>query len=161
MNKTIVIAPYSSKLLSGKRNPKNYPYFPELVRLLKEKGCYIIQIGGSSGEAKIEGVNETRFGLSFIELKGFLLDTPFSKKILISVDTWLPHFANYHKKPCYVIWGVSDPLLFGYPLHTNFLKDRKYLRETQWLFWEGVEYRDDCFISPSEIFQRISEDNNL
>jgi len=38
----IIISPYSKKLMSGKNNPKNYPYWKELIRLIKEP---IVQVG--------------------------------------------------------------------------------------------------------------------
>ena len=38
----IIISPYSKALRSGKRNPKNYPYWQELIELIKEP---IVQIG--------------------------------------------------------------------------------------------------------------------
>ena len=52
MSKTIILAPYSRNLRNGKRNPKNYPFFKELVEELKKLGHTIIQIG-IEGETEI------------------------------------------------------------------------------------------------------------
>lgn len=38
----IVIAPYAKQLLSGKRNPKNYPFWDALIPLLPRP---IVQVG--------------------------------------------------------------------------------------------------------------------
>jgi hypothetical protein len=38
----IIISPYAKALLSKKQNPKNYPYWKELISQIKEP---IIQIG--------------------------------------------------------------------------------------------------------------------
>ena len=38
----IIIAPYAQKLISGKENPKNYPYWEELIKQIDEP---IIQVG--------------------------------------------------------------------------------------------------------------------
>ena len=40
----IIISPYSKKLENGKMNPKNYPYWKELISLLL-KSETIIQVG--------------------------------------------------------------------------------------------------------------------
>ena len=38
----IIISPYSKRMRNGKRNPKNYPWWPEVIRDLKEE---VIQVG--------------------------------------------------------------------------------------------------------------------
>ena len=61
--KTILISPYSRRLRSGNLNPKDYPYWEELVKLLKIDGWNVIQVG-TSGEKVIGGVNEVLTNLS-------------------------------------------------------------------------------------------------
>jgi hypothetical protein len=72
----------------------------------------------------------------------------------ISVDNFFPHLANLQKKAGYVIWGQSDPKIFGYAYNNNLLKDRLFLREKQFDIWECVEYREDVFLTPEEIVKK-------
>lgn len=38
----IIISPYAKKLISGKQNPKNYPFWKELIKMIDEP---IVQVG--------------------------------------------------------------------------------------------------------------------
>lgn len=156
--KTVVIAPYSSKLHNGKINAKNYPYFPELIKLLKNKGFYIIQIG-VSGEARFEGVNEFKTNLSFKELEVLAWK---DETLLISVDSFFSHFCHTIGRSCIVLWGKSDPNVFGYTENINVLKDRKYLRNAhdQFVFWNDVEFDSEVFVKADQVM-KIIENINL
>jgi hypothetical protein len=160
--KTAIIAPYSSKLPDGKRNPKDWHDWVPFITLMKNAGYYIIQIG-TSGEAKLDGVNEHRLNLSFLELEGLLRDNPFSKKTIISVDSFLPHFCAYHKiAPIHVVWGQSDYKIFGYPIHNNITKDYpNYLRpgKEQYFLWTMCEYKEEAFPTAQEVMDKIVLDN--
>ena len=109
MKDYILISPYSRKLRNGKENPKNYPYWKELVSLLKKNDFYIIQTG-ISGESVIEGVDEVRFNLKLKDLKELILNS----FIYISVDNFFQHYASSLKKRGIVLWSKSDPNIFGY-----------------------------------------------
>ena len=63
----IIISPYSRKLRNGKTNPKNFPHWEKLVKLLKEDGHTIIQVG-VKGEKELQGVDEVKFNLPLKEL---------------------------------------------------------------------------------------------
>lgn len=156
--KTVIISPYSSKLHNGKPNAKNYSYFPELIKLFKNKGFYIIQIG-VSGEARFEGVNEFKQNLSFKELEVLAWK---DETLLISVDSFFPHFCHTIGRSCIVLWGKSDPNVFGYKENINILKDRKYLRNAhdQFVFWNDVEFDPEVFVKADEIM-KIIENINL
>ena len=57
----IVISPYSKKLRNGKENPKNYPYWEELIAWIQiNVGFDIVQVG-VEGETKL--VDDCRFNL--------------------------------------------------------------------------------------------------
>ena len=47
----IIIQPYAKPLVNGKRNPKNYPYWKELISKIKEP---IIQIGVEGEEQLVD-----------------------------------------------------------------------------------------------------------
>jgi ADP-heptose:LPS heptosyltransferase len=143
----IIISPYSQKLRNGKDNPKNYPYWQQLIELLHEHE--LIQIG-VHGEEKL--VEDCRFNLSFKELRELIKEVDF----FISTDNFFQHFCHHYNKHGIVIWGQSDPLIFGYEHNINLLKDRKYLREKQFWLWEQCEYKIEVFVTPEEIIKKIS-----
>lgn len=154
--KKIIISPFSRKLRNGNSpNPKDFPWWKELIILLKQKDYYIIQIG-RTGEEKIDGVDEIQFDLPFNKLKE-MLDDCFT---FISVDNFFHHFASYYGKKGIVIFGQSDPLIFGSENNINILKDRKYLRQNQFDFWENTKYNEDVFVNPEEIFNKLYKYDN-
>ena len=139
----IIISPYSSKLKNGLQNPKNYPYFNEVIKELKKEGIYTIQIG-VDGEEKFKEANEYQFNLNLKDLERLTL----SVDTFISVDNFYPHLCNLINKKGIVIFSQSDPLIFGHSLHINLLKDRSYLRENQFWLWEQCSYNYEAFINP-------------
>lgn len=157
--KQVIISPYAAKLRSGQNNPKNYPYWQELVQLLKNDGFRVIQVG-VAGENIIGGVDEVKFSLSFDDLYKLIFLNNYSNNEVISVDSFIPHFcSNCSELPrrSTVIWGQSDPNIFGYSHNLNLLKNRKYLRKEQFLFWENVPYIKESFLTAEEIFTKLKE----
>lgn len=146
----VIISPYSRSLKNKLPNPKNYPYFPKLIKELKNKGWYIIQIG-IDGEEKFEEVDEYQFNLNFQELKQLTL---FSDTF-ISVDNFYPHFCNLINKSGIVIFSQSNPDIFGHKLHINLLKDIKYLKNNQFSTWEETQFNIEAFIPPEIIIQNL------
>jgi ADP-heptose:LPS heptosyltransferase len=147
----IIISPYSKKLRNGGNNPKNYPYWKELISLINHrllKTEEIIQVG-VEGETQL--VDDFRKNLSLEELKSLVLQC----RTWISVDSFFQHFAWDLEKPGIVLWGQSDPLIFGHPENINLLKGRKYLREKQFWWWEQCEYDAEAFVKPEEIIKYL------
>lgn len=144
----ILIFPFAQKLQNGKNNPKNYPYWKELIKLLTEKNHHITQVG-VSGEEQL--VPDFRKNLPFSELA----------KLVKKCDTWIgvdsfgQHFCWSQNKPGIVIWGQSNPKIYGHDMHINLLKDEKYLMKDQFLMWELVDYREDCFVTPQEVIEKL------
>lgn len=148
----IIISPYSKPLINGNRNAKNYPYWKELICLIAGSTLDdIVQIG-TDKEEKIEGAEYFAKNVPFNILKDKVC-TPNS--IVIGVDNFLPHFAYYYGKTMIVLWGQSDPMLFGYKANLNYLKDRKYLRKDQFNTWEAVPYIEEAFLSAEKVFEQI------
>jgi ADP-heptose:LPS heptosyltransferase len=143
----IIISPYSKKLRNGKNNPKNYPFFKQLVELIDEP---IVQIGIEGEEQLVE---DFRKNLSLKELGSLVNEC----RTWISVDSFFQHFCWDLGKPGIVLWGQSDPNIFGHPENINMLKDRKYLREKQFWIWEQCEFRDDCWVSPEEVVKQLNK----
>jgi ADP-heptose:LPS heptosyltransferase len=136
---------------NGKLNPKNYNKWDKVVELLNSKNEYeLIQIG-IDGDHKIKGINNFFFSKNMSELKDLLL----SCYTWIDVDSFFQHMGYYYNKPGVVIFGVSDPNIFGYKKNINLLKDRKYLRKDQYMIWDNVEYNSEVFIDPEIVVNSI------
>ena len=146
--KEILISTYSSKIRSGVRNPKNYPWWPEIILGLHERGYAVSQLCQNDELLFIDSFYHN-FSLKEIQKKMELCFTWFS------VDNFLPHLANLISKPGIAIFGQSDPLIFGYPQNLNILKDRKYLRKEQFVWWSLTDYREEVFESPEIILQKF------
>lgn len=141
----IIIAPYAQKLRSGKQNPKDYPYWKELIQLINEP---IVQIGVDGEEQLVE---DFRKNLSLEDLSGLVKEC----RTWIAVDSFFQHFAWDLGKYGIVLWGQSDPVIFGHPDNTNLLKDRRYLRQNQFLLWDMAEYNTECFVQPEDVIKYL------
>jgi len=139
----ILIHPYAKPLRNGKENPKNYPYWEELISLIDEP---IVQIG-VEGEKQL--VPDFRKNLSILELRHLLDEC----KTWIGIDSFFQHLAWDCQKPGIVLWSVSDPLIYGHKENTNLLKDRVYLAKNQFLWWDFTEHNSDAFVKPKEILK--------
>lgn len=141
----ILISPFAQKLRNGERNAKNYPFWEELVTKIEEP---IVQIW-TSWEEKL--VRDFRAGLSFKELSSLLKEC----RVWIGVDSFFQHFAWYEGKYGIVLWGRSDPNIFGHKENINLLKSRDNLRENQFDIWENVPYDPSVFHDPDTILKYI------
>lgn len=141
----IIISPYSKQLINGKRNPKNYPYWRELIPMIDD---HIVQVG-IDGEEQL--VPDFRKNLSIAELKQLLKEC----KTWISCDSFFQHLGWSEGKRGIVLWSVSDPKIYGHVENINLLKDRSYLSKTQFFWWDSVEYNADAFVKPEEIIYNL------
>ena len=148
--KNIIISPYSF----NPQHPKSYIYWKKLISLLKKEGYKITQIG-KSGEEKIKGINDYLFDASFKDLEKRIL----SCKLWISGDNFLQHFVNSLNTPIkgVVIWGMSDPKIFGYHYNANILKSEKYLRKFQVAPWNIEKQNAEVFEKPEVIFNVVKK----
>ena len=143
----IIISPYSKALLSGKQNPKNYPYWETLIEMIDEP---IIQVGI---ETEKQLVPDFRKNLPITELRKLIQEC----RTWISCDSFFQHLGWDEGKKGIVLWGVSDPLIYGHPENINLLADRKYLEENQFLWWEFVEHRNERFVKPHVVLEHLKE----
>ena len=144
----IIISPYSKALLSGKQNPKNYPYWKELIEMIDEP---IIQVG-IEGEKQL--VPDFRKNLPIATLRELLGQC----RTWVSCDSFFHHLAWDEGVPGIVLWSVSDPLIYGHPENVNLLKDRSHLVDNQFLWWEFVEHKNERFVKPKEIITYLNEE---
>ena len=143
----IIIAPWSRALRNGGLNPKNYPWWSELISMIKEP---IIQVG-SNGEPKL--TNDMRTNLPLADLKKLLAEC----KTWISVDTFFQHLAWSEGKKGIVLWGPSDPLIYGHPENINLLANRDLLVKNQFLMWEQQEYDENRFVKPQVVIKELAK----
>ncbi len=145
----ILFCPFSRLLRNGKTNAKNYPWWGEVVHELS-KNHVVTQIG-SPGEPEIEGVSRAYLGFPLESVKKMVKD----HHMILSVDNFLPHFANLYDKGGVVIFGRSDPNIFGYDHNVNILLNREYLRKDQFQIWEIVEYSDRIWPSSDFVVKEV------
>ena len=141
----IIIAPYAKQLKNGKRNPKDYPWWPELIELIEEP---IVQVGIST-ETKL--VEDFRPDLTIQQLRELIAQC----RTWIGVDSFFQHLAWDCGKSGVVLWSVSDPLIFGHPENINLLKDRANLAANQFLWWDFVEHDENKFILPKDVIKYV------
>ena len=139
----IIIHPYAKPLIKGQTNPKNYPYWKELIGLISEE---IIQVG-VEGEQQL--VPDFRKNLTMPQLRQLIKEC----RTWISVDSFFQHLAWSEGKPGIVLWSVSDPLIFGHPENINLLKDRANLASNQFLWWDFTPFNENTFVKPEEVIK--------
>jgi ADP-heptose:LPS heptosyltransferase len=145
----IIISPYSKALNNGNTNPKNYPYWEELIAWIQINiGFDIVQVG-IEGEKQL--VEDFRKNLSIEELKDLIQEC----HTWIGCDSFFQHLAWTMRKKGIVLWSVSDHNIFGHPENINLLKNRSYLVENQFLWWEYVPHNPDAFVKPEEVVKYI------
>lgn len=141
----IIISPFAKKLREEKLHPKNYPYWTNLIEKIDEE---IIQVGV---QGEIQLVQDFRKNLSLQELTVLVKEC----KTWISVDSFFQHFCWDLKKPGIVIFGPSDPTIFGHPENVNLLKDKKYLRERQFWLWEQCDFDENAFVKSNVVVDAL------
>ena len=153
----ILISPWAQKLPPDKAdyNPKNFPHWNETIKLIRYKlpDLSIIQLGSGS-ETLVEGITETAFNKGPAEL----LELAKNCNAWISVDSFFQHFCAYYKIPNgIVIFGQSDPKIFGYPFNTNLLKDKNYLRDDRFKHWWHTTNRPEAFVDAETVAKTLFE----
>lgn len=142
----IIISPYSKRLLNGRQNPKNYPFWRELIPMIDD---HVVQVG-IEGEEQL--TPDFRKNLPLKELKALIAEC----KTWISCDSFFQHLAWVEGKKGIVLWSVSDPVIYGHSENVNLLKSRECLAENQFLWWEYVEHNPTKFVEP-EVVKRALE----
>lgn len=149
----IIISPYAKAMRNGKAHPKNYPHWERLIPMIEEP---IVQVG-VSGELPL--VNDFRPNLSLTELATLVKEC----KTWISVDSFFQHFCWDIGKPGIVLFGQSNPAIFGHPENINLFATRPfapgrevaYFRDKQFWLWEQVEARDEAFVQPEVVIDNL------
>lgn len=146
----VVIFPYAKKIREGLPSPKNYPYWKELVKILVEEGQEVIQVSPID-EERIEGTKIVTGTLEFDSIETLVSKADY----YISIEGFAPHLLT--KNRGFVIFGVSDPMLYGYNRNINILKNRKYLKANQTDYWHKEDVNEDAYLTADEVWKIISE----
>lgn len=142
----IIIAPYAKAMRVDKPHPKNYPYWPELISGIND---HVVQVGV---EGEYQLTKDFRKGLSIAELTKIIK----ACHTWISVDSFFQHLAWDAGKKGIVLFGQSDPLIFGHPENINLLASRKLLREKQFWLWEQTELNPETFVRPKIVLEALA-----
>jgi ADP-heptose:LPS heptosyltransferase len=132
--KVMLVAKGVKPMRNGKSNPREYPYWDELIRKLQDKFLIV--------EVEV---------MPLPELKQLIL----SCDIWIAVESFFQHYAWSLGKYGYVLWGQGDPLIFGHKENVNLIKDRKNIRSNVFEFWENAECKPETFLKPDEVLNYI------
>lgn len=147
----IIISPYARALRSGEKNhPKNYPHWDRLIPMIKELDDTIFQVG-SGNEEPLPGITEMCLNYSLTELAKVVNLC----KTWVSVDSFFQHFCWDLGKRGIVLWGQSDPNIFGHPENINLLLSRNKLRPKQFWMWEQTHYDASAFVQPEEVITAL------
>lgn len=145
----IIIHAWSRKLRNGNENPKNYPYWKDLILLLEQAGHQLIQIG-EEGEEQL--VPDFRKGLKFKELKELIKDCD----TWIAIDSFFQHLAWRVGKRGIVLFGQSNPRIFGHSENMNLYVAERYFRQWQFQTWEEIDNKPDAFVLPNVVMKHIN-----
>lgn len=145
----ILFAPFAAKApsLKGQPSPKDYPWAKELAELLREHN--VVQVGGNGDE---QLTPDFRRNLSFRDLGNLILESDTG----ICCDSYLQHYYWFLKRRAIVLFGISDPLIFGHPENMNLLKDRNFLRPQQFDLYYLTDYKPEAFVTPEKVVEALN-----
>ena len=142
-----MISPWAKQLPDNKINPKNYPWWPQLISLLPQP---VVQVG-VTGEQQL--VSDFRVNLNLSELAALIKSSNF----WISCDSFVQHYAWDLGKPGVVLWGPSNPIIYGHPENLNITKGAQFQSKDQFLMWHLIENRTDWWYSPDQVVSQIKQ----
>lgn len=148
-NNSLVISPFSR----AENTAKNYPFLIDLIQRIKDNTTLnIIQLG-TKNEFKLRNSDIFYTDLSFNEIEELIKNC----KVWLSIDNFLQHFINSlnFKKPGIVLWGKSDPEIFGYSQNINILKSKHYLRNDQFNIWHSEPINNDVWYDADTVYNKI------
>lgn len=145
----ILIFPWSRNTSEGKPSPKNFPYWGETVAGLAASGHEVLQLSCAQ-EAAVPGARR----MDDLPLEK-IAELIKSSETWLSVDNFAHHMAWTLKEPGIVIFGMSDPAIFGHPENINILKDARYLRARQFGLWSQEPENPAAFVGPQAVLEAV------
>ena len=136
--------------MPGIPSPKDYPFRLELIDKLKAQGHYLVQVG-SAADAVLPGIDEAVLGRPLPEVEQLVKNAD----LFISIDSLLPHMANYLGKRGVVLWGRGDYRVFGYMHNINLIASENNIRPDRFGFWDNIVVTPDMFVSPDAVVASV------
>jgi len=150
--KIILLIPNTSQKSNKGPNCKTYPYWNELIDLLRPK--YSLWQLLLNSEEKLLNVDKYVFVDRMIWEQIDFLEQCHT---WISIDNYFQHLvhASKIKKPGIVLWGKTDYRIYGYPENINLFVDEKYFRKDAYGKFHDEEWIPEAFVKPEEILGKI------
>lgn len=146
----IIVSPWSRRTPDGRESPKNYPHWGEVARSLAASGRELLQLS-ASGEPGVPGCHARKDDLPLRAIEALI----GACETWISVDNFFHHLAWHVGKRGVVIFGPSDPDIFGHPENVNLLKSRQSLRKAQFGLWSQEPQWTQGFVGPQEVMAAV------
>lgn len=147
----VLLSPWSRKAgCEGRWNPKDYPYWREVVERLAEHDIRVRQLS-CAFEPDVAGCVSRSNDLPFSQIKKLIADC----STWLSVDNFFNHLAWSVGKRGVVVFGPSDPQIFGHQENINLLKDRSFLRERQFGLWSEIAWQPDIFPDADKVVHAV------
>ena len=143
----ILLNAWSRPLRSGKQNPKDYPWWPQVLEKITAP---VIQVAVRGEQALVDDV---RWDLNLTDLAQLVdkCDT------WLGVDSFFQHFCWDLNKPGIVLWGPSNPNIFGHEQNINLTLGPSAWRANQFLTWEQETHDPQRFVSASVVLEHVEK----
>lgn len=147
----ILLSITAQPMPTGYTSAKEYPYAKELVDLLLSEGYELYQIGASKREKLIDNYSCNKPMSEILELLK-------SCDTFIGIDSFLQHMNDcYLQKKGIVLWGKSDPSIFGYDYNENLYVGTCYFRKLQYNTWHNEKATPQAFVKPEKIINVLKK----
>jgi hypothetical protein len=143
----ILLNAWSRPLRSGKQNPKDYPWWPQV---LAEITVPVVQVAVRGEQALVDDV---RWDLDLTQLALLVKEC----SIWLGVDSFFQHFCWDLNKPGIVLWGPSNPNIFGHEQNVNLTLGSIAWRANQFLTWEQETHDANRFVSASVVLEHVEK----
>lgn len=145
----ILIHPFSRKLRNGRENPKNYPFWGDLISMLRARGDTITQIGNEQDKRLVPDFTGV---ISYDKMEELVKQCD----VWIGCDSFLQHLGWFLGKRGIVLWSKSDPWIFGHPENVNLFVSRTKFRNKQFDMWEEEPYDHSAFVAPERVIDAVA-----
>jgi ADP-heptose:LPS heptosyltransferase len=146
----VLIAPYSAKSISGKQSVyKDWDddRWREVISNIQQQGYKVYQLGT---------IDETRLGADEFISDNITKIISLVKYCytFIGVDTWIGHAGAALNKPGIVLFGGTDPLLFGHDTNHNICVGTPD-QSVQWLMNSELDNREMMKIQVEDVMREF------
>jgi ADP-heptose:LPS heptosyltransferase len=104
-----------------------------------------------AGEPVVKGCTKRFDNLTLAEIVRLLREC----RTWMSVDNMFQHLAWSIGHRGVVVFGPSDPLIFGHAENVNLLRDRKFLRDRQFGLWSEIPWQPEIFSPPDAVVRAV------